>query len=144
MTLALSNAALAGLHKACFTLPRPWSETEFAGLLSMNGVFLITKDGPAFAVGRVAAGEAELLTLAVDPNAQGRGFGRASLAAYEAGARTRGAQVSFLEVAETNATAIKLYLSHGYSESGRRHDYYTGPDGSKVDALVFSKPLERA
>ncbi|MBU2868785.1 GNAT family N-acetyltransferase [Pacificibacter marinus] len=144
MTLSLSHADLAALHKASFTLPRPWSETEFAGLLSMADVFLTCGDGPSFALGRVVAGEAELLTLAVDPNAQGRGLGRVALEAYEVEARRRGADISFLEVATTNTVAIKLYLSHGYAESGRRRAYYAAPDGTKIDAFVFSKPFERA
>jgi ribosomal-protein-alanine N-acetyltransferase len=141
---ALSHADLAALHKACFTMPRPWSETEFAGLLSLRDVFLILGDGPSFALGRVVAGEAELLTLAVDPSAQGRGFGRATLNAYESAARKLGGEVSFLEVADTNTTAITLYLSHGYAESGRRRAYYNGANGLKVDALVLSKPLKQA
>lgn len=144
MTQPLSPADLAALHKASFTTPRPWSETEFAGLLSMAGVFLICGDGPSFALGRVMVGEAELLTLAVHPNAQGRGLGREALVAYEAGAGARGGETSFLEVASTNTTAIALYLSHGYSESGRRRAYYSAPNGAKIDALVFSKPLEQA
>jgi ribosomal-protein-alanine N-acetyltransferase len=144
MTHSLSNADLATLHKASFTLPRPWSETEFAGLLSMADVFLTCGDGPSFALGRVVVGEAELLTLAVDPSAQGRGLGRSALDAYEAEARRREAEVSFLEVAVTNSVAIKLYLSHGYSESGRRRAYYAAPDGTKIDAFVFSKPLDQA
>lgn len=144
MTHLLSHSDLATLHKASFTLPRPWSETEFAGLLSMADVFLTCGDGPSFALGRVVVGEAELLTLAVDPRAQGRGLGRLALEAYEAGARKRGAENFFLEVATTNTVAIKLYQSHGYAESGRRRAYYTAPDGSKVDAFVFSKPLKRA
>jgi ribosomal-protein-alanine N-acetyltransferase len=144
VTLALSNADLAALHKTCFTMPRSWSETEFEGLLSMRDVFLTAGEGPSFALGRVVVGEAELLTLAVDPNAQGCGFGRKALDAYEAEARQRDATISFLEVAANNSVAITLYLSHGYSESGRRRAYYTATDGAKVDALVFSKPLEWA
>jgi len=144
MTPSLSHADLAALHKASFTLPRPWSETEFAGLLSMADVFLTCGDGPSFALGRVVVGEAELLTLAVDPSAQGRGLGRAALDGYEGEARRRGADISFLEVATTNTVAIKLYMSHGYSESGRRRAYYAAADGTKVDAFVFSKPLDQA
>lgn len=145
MTQPLSPADLAALHKASFTTPRPWSETEFAGLLSMAGVFLICGDGPSFALGRVVAGEAELLTLAVDPAAQGRGYGRRALIAYEAEARAaHDGETSFLEVAATNDVAINLYLSHGYSESGKRRAYYSAPDGAKIDALIFSKPLEQA
>ena len=142
MAAALSHADLAALHTSCFTMPRPWSETEFAGLLSSYGVFLVTGDGPSFAMGRVIAGEAELLTLAVNPSGQRHGFGRAALTHYETEARRRDAETSFLEVTATNTPAINLYLSHGYTESGRRRGYYTAADGSKIDALVLSKLLD--
>lgn len=122
-------------------MPRPWSETEFAGLLSMSDVFVICCAGPSLAMGRVVVGEAELLTLAVGPAAQGRGLGRAALQAYETESIARHAEVSFLEVAANNAAAIHLYLSHGYSESGKRRGYYNASDGTKIDALVLSKPL---
>ncbi|WP_246002300.1 GNAT family N-acetyltransferase [Pacificibacter maritimus] len=122
-------------------MPRPWSETEFAGLLALSDVFCFYGAGPSFAMGRVVVGEAELLTLAVDPRAQGQGLGRTALQSYEDAAAARGAEVSFLEVAANNHTAIKLYMSHGYSESGTRRGYYTDADGAKVDALVLSKPL---
>jgi ribosomal-protein-alanine N-acetyltransferase len=141
MAQALTNAALAALHKSCFTMPRPWSETEFAGLLSLPDVFVICGAGPSFSMGRVVVGEAELLTLAVAPSAQGQGLGRTALQAYETAAIARSAETSFLEVAATNTTAIALYQSHGYSESGKRRAYYTGPNREKVDALVLSKPL---
>ncbi len=93
-------------------------------------------------MGRTAAHEAELLTLAVHPEARGHGLGREMLHAYEEEAKSRLALVSFLEVAETNTVAISLYLSEGYSESGRRPRYYTTPSNEKIDALVLSKPLK--
>lgn len=133
--------ALAALHASCFTTPRPWSANEFKDLLSLKEVFLVSGDGPAFALGRVVVTEAELLTLAVSPEAQGRGFGRAALTAYEAQARALGAEDSFLEVAEDNATAISLYKSAGYRESGRRKAYYTTPEREYRDALVLTKRL---
>ncbi|WP_417271414.1 GNAT family N-acetyltransferase [Celeribacter sp.] len=136
--------ALAALHADAFETPRPWSQTELAGLLSSYGVFLVESDGPSMAMGRVIADEAELLTLAVASQARGRGFGRAALRAYEAQAWNRGARTSFLEVAADNQTAISLYHSDCYSESGRRRAYYTRPDGSKIDAIVLTKRLKGA
>ncbi|WP_339694429.1 GNAT family N-acetyltransferase [Celeribacter baekdonensis] len=133
---------LAALHFASFQTPRPWSAKDFAGLLSMRENFIITGDGPSFIMGRTAAHEAELLTLAVHPEARGHGLGREMLHAYEEEAKSRLALVSFLEVAETNTVAISLYLSEGYSESGRRPRYYTTPSNEKIDALVLSKPLK--
>lgn len=136
--------SLAALHAACFTMPRPWSATELAGLLSSALVFHVGTPRQSMALGRVVADEAELLTLAVAHEARGKGLGRATLDAYEREALERGAVVSFLEVAESNHIAIALYHGAGYAESGRRANYYTSQDGEKVAAVIMSKPLKQA
>lgn len=139
--MTLEAKDLAAIHLACFVTPRPWSENEFNGLLGLSEVFLTTADGPAFALGRIAATEVELLTLAVAPEAQGQGYGRAAMADFEAAALEHGATEIFLEVSVENTTAIALYTSLGYSESGLRPQYYATPRGRKIDALVLRKPL---
>ncbi|MCA0042676.1 ribosomal protein S18-alanine N-acetyltransferase [Celeribacter litoreus] len=138
----LTTEAIAAIHAACFTMPRPWSAKEFEDLLSMKEVFFVAGPNGAFALGRAVLDEAELLTIAVPPDAQGQGYGRTTLRAYEDAARAHGAETSFLEVAATNAPAISLYRSEGYSESGLRKNYYTAPDSSKYDALIFAKRLK--
>jgi [ribosomal protein S18]-alanine N-acetyltransferase len=133
-------AERAALHARCFGhAPRPWSEEEFAEMLDQAGVFAADCDG-GFAVGRVVAGEAELLTLAVAPEARREGRGRRLLAAFEAEAMARGAVAVFLEVGEDNLAARGLYAAEGYASAGYRRDYY-GPAGAKVGALVLKKPL---
>jgi [ribosomal protein S18]-alanine N-acetyltransferase len=130
----------AALHARCFAgAPRPWSAEEFDDMLDQTEVFATDCPG-GFAVGRVAADEAELLTLAVAPEVRRRGLGRRLLAAFEAEARARGARSVVLEVAETNAAARELYGGAGYASAGYRRDYY-GPAGARVGALVLRKPL---
>jgi ribosomal-protein-alanine N-acetyltransferase len=136
----VTPAALAAIHRAAFTTPRPWSEKEFADFLDDRLCFL-TVEGPAFALGRVIAGEVELLTLATDPAQQGRGYGRRCLAAFEAEARQRGAETAFLEVAADNDAARALYASAGWRETGVRPRYYHAPDGTRIDAQIMSKTL---
>lgn len=132
--------ALAALHARCFETPRPWRTDEFASMLTSYGVFLhSTKAG--FILGREVAGEAELLTVAVDPAHQRQGVGRALLAEFETQAIQRGATEAFLEVACNNTAAIALYRTANYTESGKRPAYYTPPSGSKIDALTMRKPL---
>ncbi|AJE48557.1 GNAT family N-acetyltransferase [Celeribacter indicus] len=138
---AFGPARLAEIHTASFTTPRPWSERDFAELLPLRGVFLVTCGGPGFALGRAVAGEAELLTIAVMPDARGQGAGRRLLRDYEATAQAAGARMSFLEVAEDNLPAITLYRSAGYRESGRRGGYYVTPDGDRIDALLLEKRI---
>ncbi|MFY0681015.1 MAG: GNAT family N-acetyltransferase [Thalassovita sp.] len=129
--------ALATLHAAAFTTQRPWSADEFASLLSSKFVFLAPVSN-GFALGRVIADEAELLTLAVAPSYQGQGLGRRAMAQYHAVAATKGACSSFLEVAETNLSARHLYDSLGYQQTGRRADYYRLIDGKMVAAVAMS------
>jgi len=131
---------MAALHARCFTMPRPWSAQEFTGLLSDPAVFVVTSEA-GFALGRAVAGEAELLTIAVAPEARGQGVGRALLHSYEGTARSRDAADSFLEVAVVNHPAIMLYERAGYSRAGCRPGYFRDPDGGRVDALVMRRTL---
>ncbi len=132
---------LAALHRAAFDQQRPWTAAEFSALLDSPFVFLCG-DPHGFALGRVIAGEAELLTLATHPEQRRRGLGRKWLHAYENQARERDATDFFLEVARDNANAIALYRSAGYDHSATRSDYYRHPDGHSVDALIMTKTLQ--
>lgn len=134
--------ALAALHARCFTAPPPWSADSFAALLQSPHVFLLEDPGgQAFALGRVIAGEAELLTIATDPGQRRAGLARALMARFEGESRTRGAEAAFLEVAETNAPALALYASCGFAQAGRRPGYYVAPGASPVAALILCKSL---
>lgn len=125
------------------TLPAPFTADEITTLLIAPGVFPCTEDG-GFAIGRVAADEAELLTIAVAPEARRKGLGRRLLAAFEAEAARRGAAVAFLEVAETNAAARALYTGAGWRETGRRRGYYRVDEATRLDAIVMTRELESA
>ncbi len=133
--------ALAAIYAAAFPDGRAWQPSEFDALLADRFTFLCPHLS-GFALGRCIAGEAELLTIAVMPQHQGNGIGQALLLAFEQQAESREATDAFLEVAADNAPAISLYQRGGYCESGRRRGYYTAMDGSKTDALLFSKALK--
>lgn len=136
----MSPADLALLHALCFEVPRPWKEAEFSSLLDNPAVFLCTAP-QGFALGRIAGPEVELLTLAVAPDARRRGTGKDLMQQFEAQARRQEAQEAFLEVAQTNTGARRLYAACGYTEKGHRKDYYAGPDGTRISAIVMAKPL---
>lgn len=140
----MTPAALAALHARCFTTPRPWGETEFAGLLADPLAFLLIEGDAGFLLGRAVAGEAELLTLAVAPDARQRGLGRKLVSRFLYQARLRGADNAFLEVAADNAPAQALYARAGFAEAGRRRGYYRTPEGGAVDALVLRRVLRDA
>ena len=142
--------AIAELHKRCFD--EAWSIFTVRQVLAMPGAFglLAVEEEVAvsggdllgFALGRSAAGECELLSLAVTAGERGRGIGGALLAA--AMDRARRDQVSrlFLEVAEDNAAARRLYRNFGFRPVGRRPRYYRRPQGVAAAALTYSVSLE--
>lgn len=90
-----------------------------------------------YAAFRHAAGEAELLRLAVLPEERRRGIARALVAEGIERLLAAGVQVCFLEVRADNGPAIALYERLGFARIGRRRGYYR--DGS--DALRFALEL---
>lgn len=134
---------MAALHGRCFTTPRPWSSHEISQLQADPQVFTLHEPS-GFLIGRCVAGEAELLTLAVAPEARRQGLGARLVAAFLAEALARQSETAFLEVSESNAPAISLYAAKGFAQAGRRRAYYHAPDGTLTDALIMSRPLSPA
>jgi ribosomal-protein-alanine N-acetyltransferase len=130
-------AVLAGLHRTAFAGDAVWPEAAIATLLAQPGVFGLAAAADGFVLGRVAADEAEILTLAVAPRSRGRGVGTSLMHAAMAHARTAGAAGLLLEVASNNAAALALYGRLGFARVGLRRRYY--PDGG--DALVLRVDL---
>lgn len=133
-------ADLAATHKAAFTQSRPWSETEIADLLADRFTFGIG-DARCFAIVRVIAGEAELLTIATHPDHQRQGLARALMPLWQAEAAARDATEVFLEVAEDNVSAQQLYLSCGFALFARRKAYYARRGAASVDALLMKRAI---
>jgi ribosomal-protein-alanine N-acetyltransferase len=120
-----------------------WTAPQCAGLLPLPGVWLLlARDAAAqplgFALSRTVAGEAELLLLAVRKKAQRRGVGDCLISRFIDDAARRGAERLHLEVRDGNA-AIGLYKRHGFSEVGRRKNYYSGNSGQRFDALTLAR-----
>ncbi|NMG40416.1 ribosomal protein S18-alanine N-acetyltransferase [Chelativorans sp. ZYF759] len=142
--------ALATLHQDAFS--RPWSETEFAALIAQEAVsgFIAIEIGRAadppagFVLMRMAADEAEILTIAVAQAHRGRGIGWALMdAALRQMHADRMARV-FLEVDEGNRAAIALYRRLGFTEVGRRPSYYAAEEAGSGNALIMRRDLWRA
>ena len=87
---------------------------------------------------RAAAGEAEILNLAVLPPHRRRGLGRSLLEGAIARVRAGGATSVFLEVREGNPAARAFYATMGFIATGRRRGYYRDP---AEDAIVLSRLL---
>jgi [ribosomal protein S18]-alanine N-acetyltransferase len=132
--------ALAALHASAFAAEEAWGESAFARQLELPGVFGFIHPDAGLVLARVAADEAEILTLGVASSARRRGVGMALLRAALRDAAARGAETAFLEVSAGNAAARRLYAAAGFRPVGRRPSYYAGG----ADALVFAVRLSHA
>lgn len=139
---AVEAALLGALHARAFE-HAPWSADEIAKLMENPAVFaLIARENGSqgFVMAWAVGGDAELLTVAVVPEARRQGIGAALVTAATAAASTRGAASMHLEVAEDNHAARALYAKLGYEEAGRRREYYARPNG-RVDAIIMRANL---
>jgi len=136
----VTPVVLAEIHAACFTVPRPWTATEFAALLATDGTFTIA-ESQGFLLARAIADEAEILTLAVMPAARQQGIAFRLLAGFKTVAVERGVNTAFLEVAADNEPALTLYAKAGFTPTAARKAYYARPGGKAVDAVILSLVL---
>lgn len=91
-----------------------------------------------FTLSRGAAGDEELLLIAVDPRHRRKGIGDGLLTRFVAQARSRGATRLFLEMREGNS-AESLYRRHGFAKVGVRLNYYRRGAGDPLDAITFAR-----
>ena len=94
-----------------------------------------------FAVSRIAADEAEILSIAVAPSHRGRGLSRELFLTHLGHLAGRGVRTVFLEVEENNQPARKLYERAGFAVAGRRERYYKEAGGVELNALVMRRDL---
>jgi ribosomal-protein-alanine N-acetyltransferase len=135
---------LARIHALGFY--RGWPVGEFESFLADDSTpVYVACDArrriAGFALIRIAADEAELLTIAVDPKWRGKRIGQALLRAAFADLLLSPARRMFLEVSEDNGAAIKLYQREGFATISSRKGYYPKPDGSQATALVMARDL---
>ncbi|MEA2887137.1 MAG: [ribosomal protein S18]-alanine N-acetyltransferase, partial [Bradyrhizobium sp.] len=134
---------LAQLHGASFH--RGWGEGEFEQMLAeRNTLVHRLRRGRkiiGFAVSRMAADEAEILSIAVDAKHRGRGLSRNLLLTHLGHLAGRGVRTVFLEVEENNQPARRLYDRAGFSVAGRRERYYKQPGGEQLNAVLMRRDL---
>ena len=94
-----------------------------------------------FAVSRMAADEAEILTVAIDAGRRGRGLSRDLLLTHLGHLAGRGVRTVFLEVEENNRPARRLYEWAGFGVVGRRERYYQQAGGEPLNALLMRRDL---
>jgi [ribosomal protein S18]-alanine N-acetyltransferase len=134
---------LAQLHGESFH--RGWGEGEFEAMLTERNTLVhrlrIGRKVIGFAVSRMAADEAEILSIAVAGSHRGRGLSRNLLLTHLGHLAGRGIRKVFLEVEENNQPARRLYERAGFSVAGRRERYYQQPGGEQLNALLMRRDL---
>jgi ribosomal-protein-alanine N-acetyltransferase len=132
-------AAIAAVHGASFQ--RGWGEDEIHRLLMDRSVVAhrvtIGRIFVGFILSRLAAGEAEILSVAIVPSHRGRSLSRPLLDLHLRRLAGLGARAVFLEVDANNAAACRLYHRAGFHGVGQRKGYYQ----SGASALVLRRDL---
>jgi ribosomal-protein-alanine N-acetyltransferase len=144
---AADSAAVSALHREDFV--RPWTDGEFADLLAQDTVFGFAAreigNRPAgiagFVLARLAAGEGEILTIAVARAHRRQGLGWQLMDAVLRELHAQRAEALFLEVDETNVPALALYRRLGFRQVGKRPNYYRSTEHGPTGALVMRRDL---
>jgi ribosomal-protein-alanine N-acetyltransferase len=145
-------AVLSALHAGCFE--DSWSTQSMVEVMASPGVraWIAVVNAPrslsptgtlpaGFAITRVAADEAELLSLGVLEAFRRKGIASELIAQAIDHVAARGAKKLFLEVAEDNAAALSLYTASGFTRVGRRPDYYRLANGGATAALTLRRHI---
>lgn len=131
-------AAVADLEKICFS--SPWSERSVASELDNPlSLWLVALDGDT-TVGYIGSqtvlDETDMMNVAVAPSHRQMGIGAKLVTALIAALQERGSRSLTLEVRASNQNAQKLYAKLGFTQVGRRPNYYRNP---REDALILRK-----
>jgi [ribosomal protein S18]-alanine N-acetyltransferase len=130
---------VAAIEKQVFTLP--WSRRAFAAevddrRISVARVARLGDRVVGYSIAWKVADELHIGNLAVAPDCQGRGIGKALLREMLDAAETEALSYATLEVRMSNTRAIALYEGHGFRAVALRRRYY--PDNGE-DAMVMLK-----
>jgi len=132
---------IADLEKICFS--DPWSVRSIASELGNPLAYWLVAEMDDKVVGYVGSqtvlGETDMMNVAVHPDYRRRGIAEKLVLALVEGLKEQGSHCLTLEVRASNLPAITLYEKLGFSEIGRRKNYYRNP---KEDALILRKEWE--
>jgi ribosomal-protein-alanine N-acetyltransferase len=142
ITVGLLDAVLA-IEVQAYAFP--WTRGNFIDSLAAGYIARALESAEGELLGYFIAmpgfEEMHLLNVTVAAAHEGRGYGRMLLAQLYAASVAKGAAAVWLEVRESNARARALYLREGFSEAGRRRDYYPAPQGQREDAILMTRLL---
>ncbi len=132
--------AVAEIERLCFS--SPWSENALAESLQ-NGLHFWVAEADDAVIGycgcETVLDEAYVTNVAVLPHYRGFGIGTRLTDSMMNFCRENGASFITLEVRESNSRAISVYKALGFSESGKRKNFYSDP---KEDAVLMTKEFK--
>ena len=128
--------AVAEIEEKSFAMP--WKRDDFwREAQNELATYIVGElDGKivAYAGAWVSFNQAEVMSVAVEPELRGQGIGTILFGELIQAVKARGATAITLEVRPSNAAAIKLYQSFGLRSVGRRRGYYLD---NGEDALIM-------
>lgn len=134
-------AQIAELEKICFS--DPWSENSVASELNNPlSVWLVAEENGivcGYVGSQTVLDETDMMNIAVHPDFRRKGIAAALIAELVRLLKERGSRILRLEVRESNAPAISLYETMGFTQLGLRKNYYRNP---KENALILGKEWE--
>lgn len=140
-------AQVVALEQALFPVDA-WSPEQFWGELAQETRHyrVVEEDGRVLGYGGVMAvgATADLQTIAIAPQAQGSGAGRALLESLIAIAADEGCTEMLLEVRSDNGPALRLYEARGFAAIATRRDYYAPGVDARIMRLRPMRPGEAA
>ena len=128
--------AVAAIEENSFVMP--WKREDFwhEAKNELATYIVCELDGKiiAYAGAWVSFNQADVMSIAVDPEFRGQGIGTILFGELVKEVKARGATAITLEVRPSNTAAIKLYESFGLKSVGRRKGYYLD---NGEDALIM-------
>lgn len=132
---------VAELEKICFS--DPWSENSVASELNNPlSVWLVAEENGivcGYVGSQTVLDETDMMNIAVHPDFRRKGIAAALIAELVRLLKERGSRILRLEVRESNAPAISLYETMGFTQLGFRKNYYRN---TKENALILGKEWE--
>ena len=132
---------IAQLEKLCFS--DPWSANSIATELDNKLAFWLVATEEERVAGYIGSqtvmDETDMMNVAVHPDYRRKGIAEALVNTLVERLQKMGSHCLTLEVRASNVTAITLYEKLGFSEIGRRKNYYRNP---REDALILRKEWE--
>lgn len=133
--------SVAALEAICFA--DPWSQNSVASELNNPLSLWLVAVEEGTVVGYVGSqtvmGESDMMNVAIHPDHRRRGIAKELIEALILALQERQSHSLTLEVRSSNDPAIALYANLGFTEAGRRRNYYRNP---QEDALILRKEWE--